>query len=128
MAFFRGRGRWREDWLGEFRNARDDNYAGNFRDLHRQPVCFFCRPSQRDAENLKIRTQSDSPRFYPIEALAQGSTVGAIVGGVARVESEVGRNLESLTEDLKDNFKKMARYMFPDSTKILNPSSERYYR
>jgi len=68
------------------------------------------------------------PRFYPIEALAQGSTVGAIVGGVARVESEVGRNLESLTEDLKDNFKKMARYMSPDSTKILNPSSERYYR
>jgi len=68
------------------------------------------------------------PRFYPIEALAQGSTVGATVGGVARVESEVGRNLQSLTEDLKGNFKKMNWYMTPDSMEILNPSSERYYR
>ena len=71
-------------------------------------VCFL-PSSQRDAKNLKIR--SDSPRFYPVEALAQGSTVGAIVGGVARVESEVGRNLESLTEDLKDNFKNDAVYV-----------------
>ena len=89
---------------------------------------FFAVRVSANAGNLNFPIRSDSPRFYPVEALAQGSTVGAIVGGVARVESEVGRNLESLTEDLKDNFKKMTRYMFPDSTKIFNPSSERYYR
>ena len=89
---------------------------------------FFAVRVSANAGNLNFPIRSDSPRFYPVEALAQGSTVGAIVGGVARVESEVGRNLESLTEDLKDNFKKMTRYMFPDSTEILIPSSERYYR
>ena len=61
-GFFRGRGRWREDWLGEFRKARDDNYAGNFRGLYGIPVCFFCRPSQRECGKSEF---SISIRFAP---------------------------------------------------------------